>query len=134
MTFTEAAVEILRRAGKPLHYKEIATEAVNAGILSHVGQTPRATMGARLLSMAKREHDRKVVAHEPGVFALVEWGLPLPGAPIEHPPLEPVTDANEPQYRARERHPPLQDEVLVGGRWDERRHRRDDEEHQRRKK
>jgi restriction endonuclease Mrr len=128
MTFTEAAVEILRRAGKPLHFKEIAAEAVTAGILSHVGQTPEATMGARLVSMAKREHDRKITALDGGVFALAEWGVPAPATAVVPPELHPPVDDGAPQYRSRERHPPLQQEVLVGGRRDERRGRRGEEE------
>src|SRR5438874_2342073 len=77
MTFTEAAVEVLRRAGKPLHYKEIAEQAVRENLLSHVGQDPEITMGQRLAAMAKREDDRKVVAVAPdGTFALSEWNVP----------------------------------------------------------
>jgi len=77
MTFTEAAVEVLRRAGKPLHYREIAEAAVRENLLSHVGQDPEVTMGQRLAAMAKREEDRKVVAVAPdGSFALTEWNVP----------------------------------------------------------
>ena len=77
MTFTEAAVEVLRRTGKPLHYKEIADVALRDNLLSHVGQDPEITMGQRLAAMAKREDDRKVVAVLPeGTFALIEWSVP----------------------------------------------------------
>ena len=106
MTFTEAAVEVLRRAGKPLHFKEIAELAQKENLLSHVGQDPEVTMGARLAAMAKREEDRKVVAVAPeGTFALVEWRVPEE-AQVEPvpPPLEPP-EANEPLYREREREP-----------------------------
>src|SRR5438477_12966480 len=76
MTFTEAAVEVLRRAGKPLHYKEIADVAVRENLLSHVGQDPEVTMGQRLAAMAKRDDDRKVLAVAPeGTFALIEWSI-----------------------------------------------------------
>jgi restriction endonuclease Mrr len=133
MTFTEAAIEVLRRAGKPLNAAEIAGEAVTAGLLSHVGQTPDETMGHRLLAMARREHDRKVVTLEPGVFALAEWGLPVPTPPepvvVVEAPKEP-----EPLYRERERHPPLQAEMVVGARREEHRRKRDDDDGHRRKK
>src|SRR5256885_14536427 len=77
MTFTEAAVEVLRRAGKPLHFKEIADAALRENLLSHVGQDPEITMGQRLAAMARREDDRKVVAVMPeGTFALLEWAVP----------------------------------------------------------
>lgn len=106
MTFTEAAVEVLRRAGKPLHFKEIAEAAVRENLLSHVGQDPEGTMGQRLAAMAKREEERKVVAVAPeGTFALTEWGVPadLVMEPVV-PPLHPAEDP-EAQYRPREREP-----------------------------
>src|SRR5436305_14101535 len=106
MTFTEAAVEVLRRTGKPLHYKEIADVALRDNLLSHVGQDPEVTMGQRLAAMAKREEDRKVVAVAPdGTFALIEWAVPAE-AQVEAvaPPLQP-DDAGEPLYRPREREP-----------------------------
>ncbi len=106
MTFTEAAVEVLRRAGKPLHFKEIAETAIKENLLSHVGQDPEITMGQRLAAMAKRDEDRKVVAVAPeGTFALVEWGVPQevivePVAPPMQPP-----ETGEPLYRPTEREP-----------------------------
>ena len=106
MTFTEAAVEVLRRTGKPLHYKEIAEAALRENLLSHVGQDPEITMGQRLAAMAKREDDRKVVAILPeGTFALLEWAVPQE-VQVEAvaPPMQP-DDAGEPLYRAREREP-----------------------------
>src|SRR5712672_216879 len=81
MTFTEAAVEVLRRAGKPLHYKDIA-------------------------AVAKRDDDRKVLAVAPeGTFALVEWSVP-PEQVVEPvaPPLHPAEDEAT-LYRPREREP-----------------------------
>src|SRR5262249_50698155 len=106
MTFTEAAVEVLRRAGKPLHFKDIAELAVRDNLLSHVGQDPEVTMGQRLSAMAKREEDRKVVAVTPdGTFALVEWSVP-PEAIVEAPvvPLQPA-ESDDALYRPREREP-----------------------------
>src|SRR5213082_1910020 len=106
MTFTEAAVEVLRRAGKPLHFKDIAELAIKENLLSHVGQDPEVTMGQRLAAMAKRDEDRKVVAVAPdGTFALSEWNVP-PEAVVEPvaPPLQPA-EAEEPLYRPPEREP-----------------------------
>src|SRR5438105_8542572 len=106
MTFTEAAVEVLRRAGKPLHYKEIADVAVRDNLLSHVGQDPEVTMGQRLAAMAKRDDDRKVIAVAPeGTFALMEWSVPLEQVvePVA-PPLHPADDPDA-VYRPREREP-----------------------------
>ena len=106
MTFTEAAVEVLRRAGKPLHYKDIADVAVRENLLSHVGQDPEVTMGQRLAAMAKRDDDRKVIAVAPeGTFALIEWSVPLEQVvePVA-PPLHPIDDGVT-LYRHREREP-----------------------------
>src|SRR5947199_3705658 len=106
MTFTEAAVEVLRRTGKPLHYKEIADVALRDNLLSHVGQDPEITMGQRLAAMAKREDERKVVAVLPeGTFALIEWSVPQE-AQVEPvpPPMQPA-ETGEPLYRPREREP-----------------------------
>jgi hypothetical protein len=74
MTFTEAAAEVLRLAGKPMHYKEITELAIEKNLLSHVGKSPEVTMGARLAALLKKE-DKSVpiVRIKPGVFGLREW-------------------------------------------------------------
>jgi hypothetical protein len=74
MTFIEAAAEVLRHAGKPLHYKEITELAIAKNLLSHVGKTPEVTMSHRLTSAVKKD-DKEVpiVKVKPGVFALREW-------------------------------------------------------------
>jgi len=75
MTFTEAAAEVLRLAGKPLHYKEITELAIEKNLLSHVGKSPEVTMGARLAALLKKEDKTNpIVRIKPGVFALREWG------------------------------------------------------------
>ncbi len=74
MTFTEAAAEVLRLAGKPLHYKEITELAIEKNLLSHVGKSPEVTMGARLAAALKKEDKTNpIVRVKPGVFALREW-------------------------------------------------------------
>jgi hypothetical protein len=104
MTFTEAAVEVLRRAGKPLHYNEIAEFAVRENLLSHVGMDPEGTMGQRLAAMAKREEERRVVAIDPpGTFALVEWSVPAELVVEPVLPAPPVEEGKP--YRPREREP-----------------------------
>ena len=74
MTFIEAAAEVLRAAGKPMHYKEITELAIAKNLLSHVGKTPEITMSHRLTSAIKKD-DKEVpiVKVKPGVFALREW-------------------------------------------------------------
>ncbi len=74
MTFTDAAVEVLRLIGRPLHYKEITDFAIDKNLLSHVGKSPEVTMGARLAALMKKDApDCPLVRVKPGVFALREW-------------------------------------------------------------
>jgi hypothetical protein len=74
MTFTEAAVHVLRLVGKPLHYKEITDVAIEKDLLSHVGKSPEVTMGARLAAVVKKGgEDNPLSRVKPGVFALSEW-------------------------------------------------------------
>ena len=74
MTFTEAAVEVLRLMGKPLHYKKITEVAIERNLLSHVGKTPETTMSSRLATMVKKDRgDAPIIKVKPGVFALREF-------------------------------------------------------------
>src|SRR5271165_2275283 len=74
MTFIEAAAEVLRQAGKPLHYKDITEAAIAKNLLSHVGKTPEITMSHRLTAAIKKEDkDIPIVKVKPGIFALREW-------------------------------------------------------------
>lgn len=47
-TFKQAALAILSRAAKPLHYREITRLALDQGLLETEGATPEATMNAQL--------------------------------------------------------------------------------------
>src|SRR6187402_423824 len=77
MTFTEAAAQVLRLVGKPLHYKEITDVAIEKDLLSHVGKSPEVTMGARLAALVKKgDKENPLVRVKPGVFALREWDQP----------------------------------------------------------
>ncbi|MBA2665186.1 MAG: restriction endonuclease [Bradymonadaceae bacterium] len=72
MTFYEAAIEVLLKAGRPLHYKKITEAAIQENLLSHVGKTPEVTMGERLNQEIKKQEDSPVVSVRPGVFMLRE--------------------------------------------------------------
>ncbi|MBL8610618.1 MAG: restriction endonuclease [Myxococcales bacterium] len=89
MTFTEAAAEVLRLTGKPLHYKEITEIAIEKNFLSHVGKSPEVTMGARLAALLKKEDKTNpIVRVKPGVFALRDWSEKRgkkKDAPVEEP-------------------------------------------------
>lgn len=58
MNFLDAAFEILKQANAPLHYTEIARQAMNRGLLETSGQTPEATMGSRLYVDTNRLESR----------------------------------------------------------------------------
>ncbi len=75
MTFTEAALEVLRSAGKPLHYKKITEIAIEKSLLSHVGKTPEMTMSSRLATLVKKSRGNSpIVKVRPGVFAVRKTG------------------------------------------------------------
>lgn len=72
MTFYEAAIEVLLKAGRPLHFKKITEAAIQENLLSHIGKTPEVTMGERLSQEVKRQEDSPVVCVRPGVYMLRE--------------------------------------------------------------
>ena len=72
MTFYEAAVEVLRRTGRPLHYKKITEIAVRENLLSHVGKTPGETMNDRLEKEVKKNDGSVIDQKRPGVFQLLD--------------------------------------------------------------
>ena len=131
MTFTEAAIEVLRREGKPLHFKKIAEIAVRESLLDHVGKIPEEVMGGQLVTHCKLPHaDRKVVVVQPGTFALVEWGLDEDPAGLENM-IEVPPEAEIP-YRPRERHPtPSREIARSTGRGEGRARRREEGEERR---
>ena len=70
MQFKDAAYEILKEAGQPLHYKEIATRAMEAGLLETLGRTPEATMGSLLYTDTINPDSRFRRGDKRGTFAL----------------------------------------------------------------
>lgn len=70
-TFKQAAIEILKKAGKPLHYLEITRLALESGILETEGATPEASMGAQISVDVKRKGSgSEFIRTAPGVFAI----------------------------------------------------------------
>jgi len=70
MQFKNAAYEILKQAGKPLHYNEIAERALAANLLETAGKTPHASMGALLYTDTLKPDTRFRRGDEKGTFAL----------------------------------------------------------------
>src|SRR5690349_2452419 len=103
MTFTEAAVEVLRLVGKPLHYKKITEIAIERNLLSHVGKTPEVTMSSRLATMVKKDRgEAPIIKVKPGVFGLRDFAQDViaqaesdTGLDFELPEGEAVVDESE---------------------------------------
>jgi hypothetical protein len=134
MTFTEAAIEVLRREGKPLHFTKIAEIAAREDLLDHVGKIPEETMAGQLVAHCRLpKADRRVIAVQHGTFALVEWGLDEDPAAIEN--LIELPPADELPYRGQERHPvPSREVARSTGRGEGRGRRREEGEERRPKR
>jgi len=70
MQFKEAAFEILKNEGKPLHYNTITDKAIEAGYLETTGDTPHATMGSLLYTDTLKPDSRFRRGDQKGTFAL----------------------------------------------------------------
>lgn len=68
MSSREAAAEVLRRRGEPMHVKDITAEVLARFDTGLKGSTPEATIGAQLYVAAREKSTFKKVA--PGTFAL----------------------------------------------------------------
>lgn len=55
LTFPEAAAEVLKASGEPLHYREITKLALDSGLLSTARKTPAATMNSVILMEVTRD-------------------------------------------------------------------------------
>jgi ribonuclease E len=128
MTFTEAAIEVLRREGKPLHFKKLTEIAVRENLLDHVGKIPEETMADQLTAHCRLPRaERRVMPVQQGTFALVEWGFEEDPAGLDG--LVEIPPEGELPYRGRERHPiPSRDLARGAARGEGRPRRRDEED------
>jgi hypothetical protein len=70
-TFKSSAIQVLKKAGKPLHSSEITRLALEAGILVTEGATPEATMSAQLVMDVKNKGKASdFIKTGPGTFSL----------------------------------------------------------------
>jgi HB1, ASXL, restriction endonuclease HTH domain len=65
-TYYEAALRILRSAGRPLTTREITESAVSSGLIAPTSKTPQASM-ARVLYLRVRTDPELVRVVEPGI-------------------------------------------------------------------
>jgi hypothetical protein len=105
MTFLEAAMELLRQAGRPLHFKELTQRALKTNLLTHVGKTPEIAMQARLAQEAKKGHRTPLIRVSPGIFGLRVYDAPHA---VEAPP--PPVVAKETVHVAPAPAPPAEGE------------------------
>jgi hypothetical protein len=110
MTFLEAALEILKRERKPLHYKELTEKAMERKLLTFVGRTPEVTMQTQLTSAVKKAPGAPFVRVKPGVFGLLRYpeGAPEPevveAAPeVAEAPKDKPAEGGEGRSRRRRR-------------------------------
>jgi hypothetical protein len=73
MTFLEAAFEVLRWEGRPLHYKELTERSLAKKLLTFVGRTPEVTMQTQLTAAVKKAPGNPFVRVKPGVFGLLRY-------------------------------------------------------------
>lgn len=71
MNFLDAAYQILKQTGKPLHTNTITELALAQGLIEPKGKTPAATMGSRLYVDTKKPNS-KFQRVGKGTFGLVE--------------------------------------------------------------
>jgi restriction system protein len=77
MSVLQAAEVALKEAGKPLHYKEITQLMLDRGLWQTDGETPDATINAKIAVDIKQYGTHSLFQRtDKGVFALRAWGLP----------------------------------------------------------
>ncbi len=80
MTFLEAAIEILRTVDGSLHFSEVARQAVEQNLLSHVGRDPEAAMRSCLNSAVRkgRNGEEPIIMREKPAHYTIRPGATLP--------------------------------------------------------
>src|SRR5215475_9480811 len=76
MTFLEAAIELLKRERKPLHYSKLSELAVKRDLLDHVGRDPQTAMQTALSNAVKKGQPDLLVRVKPGTFGLRHYPAP----------------------------------------------------------
>lgn len=80
LTAVDAAAEILRRVGHPLHFREITQRALQSDLWSSGAVNPEDSIkGALNLEMRKAGERSRFRREGPGRFALAKWNTDRPG-------------------------------------------------------
>lgn len=70
-TFKQSAIKILKKAGKPLGYKEITRLALESGLLETEGATPELSMNAQIaVDIKYKGRGSDFIRTAPGTFAI----------------------------------------------------------------
>lgn len=70
-TFKLAAIKILRKFNKPLHYNEITKHAIEQNLIETSGITPEATLNAQITVDIKRKKTKSAfIRVKPGIFKI----------------------------------------------------------------
>lgn len=94
MTALDAAAEVLRRVGTPLHVNRITELVLESGSWTTTGKTPWATVNARIATDIRRSEERSRFRRVgPGVY---ELNVPVSAAPVRKPH-EATTSAPKPK-------------------------------------
>jgi len=89
MSVRDAAIQILREAGGPLHARKIAKGILDKRLWQTTGKTPAATVSARLYADIKQNGDKSpFVLVRPQTFGLRELGAKLSPVVVSHEPSE----------------------------------------------
>ena len=79
MNVLDAAYEVLRAAGEPLHYREITQRMLDRGLWSSAGLTPWNSVNAVIAVDIKRNREQsRFYRAAPGIFGCREAGDPNP--------------------------------------------------------
>src|SRR6478736_3551386 len=109
MTFLRAALEILRREGRALHFKELTERAMGKKMLTFVGRTPEVTMQTQLTAAVKKAPGNPFVRVKPGVFGLLRY----PELTAEE--REAIARAEQAEVEAARKGPPGRSAPAAGG-------------------
>ncbi len=94
MSVLTAVETILTEVGKPLHYREITERILQSNLWISEGDTPDATVNARLsVDIKKHGQNSRFQRTDKGIFALRTWGLPEYHPVSEKP--EPKTESDQ---------------------------------------